>query len=138
MTLRRKVTLYTVGLAIALSSPLTLAAPGDGPGHAHGQQMAHAAPAPQHGPRVDAKRVHGGIEKHRGQFGSVGKQGHDSPRFAKGEKLPKGVKAHALDRRVTADLPHYKGYEWRRVGTDLILVSVATGIIYAVFDHVLH
>lgn len=34
-------------------------------------------------------------------------------------------------------LPHYDGYEWMQAGTDLLLVAVATGLIYEVLDNVL-
>jgi len=33
-------------------------------------------------------------------------------------------------------LPRYEGYEWQQVGTDLILVTLATGLIYQVLHNV--
>lgn len=35
-------------------------------------------------------------------------------------------------------LPHYDGYEWMQAGTDVILVAIATGIIYEVLHDALH
>ncbi len=39
-----------------------------------------------------------------------------------------------LDGRLVGQLPHYDGYEWMQAGADLILVAVATGIIYEVLN----
>lgn len=35
-------------------------------------------------------------------------------------------------------LPRYAGYEWRSVGSDLVLVAAATGIVYAIVDNILN
>jgi Ni/Co efflux regulator RcnB len=36
--------------------------------------------------------------------------------------------------RLIGRLPRYDGYEWQQVGTDLILVAIATGLIYEVLN----
>ncbi|WP_106477350.1 RcnB family protein [Phytohalomonas tamaricis] len=136
MTLRRKLTLYSACIVVALSCTVTLAAPGND--HAPHQADNHGQQAKRQGPQIDEKKVRDSIEKHRGQFGDADPGNNGTPQFAKGKKLPNDVPARPLDRRVAADLPHYEGYEWRRVGTNLILVSVATGVIYEVFNHVLN
>ncbi|MGS7254159.1 anti-virulence regulator CigR family protein [Pseudomonas anuradhapurensis] len=51
--------------------------------------------------------------------------------LARGKPLPPGI-AKKLDGRLLGQLPHYDGYEWMQAGVDLILVAVATGIIYEV------
>ncbi|MCJ8206251.1 anti-virulence regulator CigR family protein [Pseudomonas sp. RGM2987] len=53
--------------------------------------------------------------------------------LARGKPLPPGI-AKKLDGRLLGRLPHYDGYEWQQVGTDLILVAIASGIIYEVLN----
>ncbi|ATE78550.1 hypothetical protein ACVK1X_002335 [Pseudomonas sp. PvR086] len=53
--------------------------------------------------------------------------------LARGKPLPPGI-AKKLDGRLLGQLPHYDGYEWQQAGTDLILVAIATGIIYEVLN----
>lgn len=57
--------------------------------------------------------------------------------LARGKPLPPGI-AKKLDGRLVGRLPHYDGYEWQQVGTDLVLVTLATGIIYQVLQGVMH
>lgn len=56
--------------------------------------------------------------------------------LARGKPLPPGI-AKKLDGRLLGRLPHYDGYEWQQAGTDLILVAIASGIIYEVLNGVL-
>lgn len=53
--------------------------------------------------------------------------------LARGKPLPPGI-AKKLDGRLLGHLPRYDGYEWMQAGVDLILVAVATGIIYEVLN----
>lgn len=53
--------------------------------------------------------------------------------LARGKPLPPGI-AKKLDGRLVGHLPHYDGYEWQQVGTDLILVALATGLIYEIVN----
>jgi len=53
--------------------------------------------------------------------------------LARGKPLPPGI-AKKLDGRLLGQLPHYDGYEWQQAGTDLILVAIASGIIYEVLN----
>lgn len=55
--------------------------------------------------------------------------------LARGKPLPPGI-AKKLDGRLLGHLPHYDGYEWQQAGTDLILVALATGLIYEVLTGV--
>lgn len=56
--------------------------------------------------------------------------------LARGKPLPPGI-AKRFDSRLQNQLPHYDGYEWQQVGTDVVLVAIATGIIYEVLQNVL-
>jgi hypothetical protein len=53
--------------------------------------------------------------------------------LARGKPLPPGI-AKKLDGRLIGRLPHYDGYEWQQAGTDLILIAIATGLIYEVLN----
>ncbi|WP_431023401.1 anti-virulence regulator CigR family protein [Halomonas sp. H5] len=49
----------------------------------------------------------------------------------RGKPLPPGI-ARRFDDRLYRQLPRYEGYEWRRVGADVVLVEVASDIVYEV------
>ena len=56
----------------------------------------------------------------------------------RGKPLPPGIAKKVRSGAFLERLPRYSGYEWQTAGTDLILVSIATGVIadilYDVFD----
>lgn len=54
----------------------------------------------------------------------------------RGKPLPPGI-ARNFDERVRRDLPYYEGYEWRRVGTDAVLVDLTDDIIHEVIHDIL-
>ncbi|CAM3406679.1 anti-virulence regulator CigR family protein [Halomonas lysinitropha] len=54
----------------------------------------------------------------------------------RGKPLPPGI-AKKFDASVRRDLPDYEGYEWRRVGTDAVLVDLTNDIIYEVVHDIL-
>jgi hypothetical protein len=54
----------------------------------------------------------------------------------RGKPLPPGI-ARNFDERVRHDLPYYEGYEWRRVGTDAVLVDLTNDIIHEVIHDIL-
>ena len=56
--------------------------------------------------------------------------------LARGKPLPPGI-AKRFDNRLLDQLPHYEGYEWQQVGTDVVLVTLATGLIYEILQNVL-
>lgn len=56
--------------------------------------------------------------------------------LARGKPLPPGI-AKNFDSRVSSQLPNYEGYEWKQIGTDVVLVAIATGIVYEVLRNVL-
>ncbi len=49
--------------------------------------------------------------------------------LARGKPVPPGIAKKMAPPAMVARLPSYPGYEWRIVGTDLVLVAVATLII---------
>jgi hypothetical protein len=128
-----------------ISGPVTaLADPGNGQGNgkaSHGNQGSHG----------NKNKNSGGGDWSNGPSinrGSVleiigGNTGYWSPgpalppgiqkNLARGKPLPPGI-AKKLDGRLVGRLPHYDGYEWQQVGTDLILVALATGVIYEILD----
>lgn len=58
--------------------------------------------------------------------------------LARGKPLPPGIAKQAVPEPLLRQLPVYPGYEWGVYGTDLILISVATGLIqqilYGIFQ----
>lgn len=56
----------------------------------------------------------------------------------RGRPLPHGYYGERLDNRALSRLPYYQGYEWRRAGTDIVLIAVGTGIVYEILDGVLN
>lgn len=57
--------------------------------------------------------------------------------LAKGKPLPPGIAKKSAPPAMIAELPQHQGYEWQVVGTDLILVSIATAVIADVLVDVL-
>src|SRR5690606_12189571 len=49
--------------------------------------------------------------------------------LARGKPIPPGIARQSVPGSLLAALPHHEGYEWRRSGTDLILVSIASAVI---------
>ncbi|WP_248806591.1 anti-virulence regulator CigR family protein [Pseudomonas sp. MWU13-2100] len=91
-----------------------------------------------HGPSIDRGSVLGVIGGHRDYW----RPGPALPpgiqkKLARGKPLPPGI-AKKLDGRLVGQLPRYDGYEWQQAGPDLILVSIASGIIYEVLSGALN
>lgn len=151
MNTSRSLIAVALGTLIALGMPLAQAAPGPdnqqgGPqqhnqGKGHGEAQGHSQNG-QHGnqghgarPPQDFSPVRDTIREHRTDFG----RGTPLPpgiQVAKGRPLPQGY-GHRLDRNALSRLPHYDGYEWRRLGTDVVLIAVGTGIVYEILNGVL-
>ena len=110
---------------------------GQGQGNAGGNKSGSNGTDWHHGPSIDRGDVLGILNGHRNYW----TPGPDLPpgiqkNLARGKPLPPGI-AKKLDGRLLGQLPRYAGYEWMQAGTDLILVAVATGIIYEVLSDVL-
>lgn len=88
----------------------------------------------RHGPSIDRGSIIGVLGGYRDYWspGPALPPGIQK-NLARGKPLPPGI-AKKLDSRLLGRLPHYDGYEWRQAGTDLILVAIATGIIYEVLN----
>jgi hypothetical protein len=56
--------------------------------------------------------------------------------LARGKPLPPGI-AKRFDDRLLQELPRYPDYEWRRAGTDAVLVDATNEIIYRVLTDIL-
>jgi len=144
---------------LCLFSNLALAAPpGDGPGGPddHGPR----GPAWQepgqghgkgHGPEQDPPgRAEGGPaargpgdlgparERIRALRGQIGPGGELPPglRLERGRPLPPGY-GRPLPPGIVKQLPDYPGYQWRQLGTDVVLIAVGTGLVYAILQGVL-
>ncbi|KAB0498195.1 MULTISPECIES: anti-virulence regulator CigR family protein [Pseudomonas] len=138
-------------LALASASMTALADPGNGKGQGSGKgnpqnTQGHGNPSQgnkgkgsggddwSHGPSIN----HGSVIGIVGGYRDYWSPGPALPpgiqkNLARGKPLPPGI-AKKLDGRLLGRLPHYDGYEWRQAGTDLILVAIATGIIYEVLN----
>jgi Ni/Co efflux regulator RcnB len=55
----------------------------------------------------------------------------------RGRPLPPGYYGERLDNRALSRLPYYSGYEWRRAGSDIVLIAVGSGIVYEILEGVL-
>ncbi|SHN22496.1 Nickel/cobalt transporter regulator [Pseudomonas asturiensis] len=148
-----------LGILMISASPLLQAAPpdprGNGPDDNRGAQQPGPrdndgpgnrgngrGPGPAHqdnrrgGPPQDFGPVRETFQQHRDVIG----RGQPLPpgiHIAKGKPLPPGY-GKRLDSRSLQYLPHYDGYEWRRLGTDVVLIAVGSGIVYAILDGVLN
>ncbi|MGE7959988.1 anti-virulence regulator CigR family protein [Pseudomonas sp. NPDC089530] len=58
--------------------------------------------------------------------------------LVRGQPLPRGYYGERLDNRALAHLPYYRGYEWRRMGADIVLIAVGSGVVYEILDNVLY
>lgn len=56
--------------------------------------------------------------------------------LARGKPLPPGIAKKSVPGPMLAQLPQYRGYEWRITGTDLVLVNLATLVIAEVLHNV--
>ena len=136
-------------LAVAVGSVTAWADPGNGKGQGNGKGGAQNSQA--HGnqggkgkganagdwdraPVIDRGGVLGVLDGYKDYWSP----GPSLPpgiqkNLARGKPLPPGI-AKKLDGRLLGRLPHYDGYEWQQAGTDLILVAIATGLIYEVLN----
>ena len=136
----------SVALSVALfaGSGLALADPGNGKGQGNNKGNSQGGQGHDklkgkggsggHGPSVDRASILNVLGGYRDYW----RPGPALPpgiqkNLARGKPLPPGI-AKKLDGRLLGRLPHYDGYEWQQAGTDLILVAIATGLIYEVLN----
>lgn len=125
-----------LGISLLLATSPLLASPLPGKGNnKHGSQ--DQAQIDMHGPSVDIGQVRIVLGENRQLIGpSASLPPGIAKNLARGKPLPPGI-AKRFDSRLTSRLPHYEGYEWKQVGTDVVLVAVATGIVYEILRNVL-
>lgn len=138
---------WAVG-ALVMSSAIAVAAPGSGNGNGNGNGNGHSHAGKGHtgyaqadyknrGPSIDIGGIRVVLRDNRDYVQPAGKIPPGiQKQLARGKPLPPGI-AKKLDGRLLGRLPEYDGYEWRQAGTDLLLVTLATGIIYEVIRGVL-
>lgn len=140
-------------VALLAGSPLLLADPGNkdkphGNSHGNGNGKSHGNAGKGNDndgggnsyrgePQIDIGGVRIVLGNNR-QYWSAGKALPPGiqKNLARGKPLPPGI-AKKLDNRLLGQLPRYDGYDWVQAGTDLILVTAATGLIYEVLHNVL-
>ncbi|AKS09068.1 anti-virulence regulator CigR family protein [Pseudomonas trivialis] len=133
-----------LSLVLFAGSGMALADPGNGKGQVNDKGngsggQGHDKPkgkgaSGNHGPSVDRGRVLSVLGGYRNYWspGPALPPGIQK-NLARGKPLPPGI-AKKLDGRLLGQLPRYDGYEWQQAGTDLILVTIASGIIYEVLN----
>ncbi len=78
------------------------------------------------------------VASHRGQFaGAQALPPGIAKKVARGGALPPGIAKKALPGGLLAELPSRPGQQWRVVGTDVLIVEIATGVIVDVLKNVL-
>lgn len=134
------------GSAKALADPSNGKGQGNGKGNqqnsqVHGNQAGQGSKGKNsgggdwnHGPTINRGSILGIVDGYRDYWspGPALPPGIQK-NLARGKPLPPGI-AKRLDGRLIGRLPHYDGYEWQQAGTDLILVALATGLIYEVLN----
>lgn len=135
----RSLVAAVTGLALVLGSVATLADPGNGNGKGHQESHGHKGKKSggddwSNGPTINRTSVLGIVGGYRDYWtpGPALPPGIQK-NLARGKPLPPGI-AKKLDGRLVGRLPHYDGYEWQQAGTDLILVALATGLVYEVLN----
>lgn len=113
--------------------------PQDNRGNGHGNDHRNDQHVDNHGggrPPEDFGDVRRTIQEHREVIGR-GQPLPPNVHIVKGHPLPRGY-GRRLDQRSLQYLPRYDGYEWRRLGPDIVLVAIGSGIVYEILEGVLN
>ncbi|KFX70050.1 membrane protein [Pseudomonas taeanensis MS-3] len=125
------------GLAMLLAAQNTLAAPKHDNAGKHGSGHNGEAGIHLQGPSIDIGRVRIILGDNRHLIGPTSSLPPGiAKNLARGKPLPPGI-AKNFDNRLLGQLPRYDGYEWKQIGTNVVLVAIATGVIYEVLRNVL-
>lgn len=78
--------------------------------------------------------IHDYLGRHRGDLSPELRHAKPLPpgiamNMARGKPIPPGIAKTRLPDGLLGRLPQYPGYEWTAVGTDILLVSLASGLI---------
>lgn len=140
----RMLAVALTGTVLPMGSVATVADPGNskGQGHANGNAQGgqgHKGKGSDvddwaRGPSIERGSILGVV----GGYCDYWRPGPSLPpaiqkNLARGKPKPPGI-VKKLDGRLLDRLPHYDAYEWRQAGTDLILVAIASGLIYEVLN----
>ena len=138
----------TIGvLAASLAAMPVLADPPEGKGKGKGKQADGSPPAASSA-GVSAGISAGGITasitagQARTIARDVGAVGYKPlppgirKNLARGKPLPPGIAKKYAPAPMVSRLPVYAGHEWRVVGTDLVLVAIATAVVVDVLLNV--
>jgi len=121
-------------LAACIVAHGTAAAPPEGKGKADTHAMNDAADQLIH-PDLnydDIRRI--AVEQH--YTGHKALPPGIAKNLARGKPLPPGIAKKSPRVEFVRQLPSYPDYEWKRVGTDLVLVQVATQIVAEVLANI--
>lgn len=115
----------------------TPAAQSSQPGKPSNQRPSQGKPQTQNKPQAQQSqgKPHQSASKAPGQA-----QGGNVPasvHIQAGKPLPAGY-GKRLDSAQLKGVPTYAGYEWRRVGSDMVLVAITTGIVHTILSGVLN
>lgn len=142
MNSTKRIALLTGALSLALSAVTAAQPNNDHPGNSkykaqRGQGQAPAQQYHHQGPSVDIGAVRITLRNHRELLMPPSSLPPGIQKnLARGKPLPPGI-AKNLDNRLLGHLPRYEGYEWKQLGRDVILVAIATGIVYEILENVL-
>ncbi|KRW62449.1 anti-virulence regulator CigR family protein [Pseudomonas sp. TTU2014-080ASC] len=140
MRTHRTPLLLTALLSLAVLAQPALSAPKhDNPGRGNGNGNGNNSDVSinLNGPSIDIGRVRVVLGDNRNLIGPTQALPPGiAKNLARGKPLPPGI-AKNFDSRLLSQLPHYDGYEWKQLGTDVALVAITTGIIYEVLRNVI-
>ena len=133
---RRLLRRMTIGFLVAsLAATPALADPPEGKGKHRGQQGDDSHPTASAGASGGAISVSITVGQARTIAREVGAVGYKPmppgirKNIARGKPLPPGIAKRFAPPPMAARLPVYPGHEWRVVGTDLVLVAIATAVV---------
>lgn len=126
-----------LGLCALLAASPVLASPPPGKGKQGQQGHQEDVRIDLRGPTVDVGRVRIILGDNRQWIGPTSSLPPGiAKNLARGKPLPPGI-AKNFDSRLISRLPYYEGYEWKQIGRDVVLVAIATGIVYEILRNVL-
>ena len=128
--------LDVVGLALfclVIGADVTAAPPAGK--ESHGNASAATAPVALVQPHLEFDAVRGiAVAEHYTGYKAL--PPGIAKNLARGKPLPPGIAKKSLPKPIVAQLPTYPDYEWRRCGSDLVLIHIATQVIAEVLAHV--
>ena len=141
MSLFTRFSLLSVAAALLTGIAAAQAQPPEGkpgrPDKAGNHQPRYEQDHRMHGPSIDLSDVRITLRSHRDLLAPASSLPPGIQKnLARGKPLPPGI-AKKMDGRLLSHLPHYQGYEWQQVGRDVVLVAIATGVIYEILENVL-